>query len=166
MPDGPWDEVATVIVAAEAAAAHHALIESGKAAELQDPTDRVGGYVIQQVSAADYVLAQRARSVLRKKIDAVYAKYDVLAAPSMTAPAPPLTADLLDPALFPPEGLGAVGNLCGLPAVSVPCGFAGGKLPVGLALAARAGDDATALAAARLFQAHTDWHTRRPPELR
>src|SRR5262249_13631768 len=62
--------------------------------------------------------------------------------------------------------LGAVGNLCGLPAVSVPSGLTAQKLPAGVVFVGRALDDAAPLAAARLFQKHPDWHRRPPPARR
>ena len=62
-----------------------------------------------------------------------------------------------------PDPLGATGNLCGLPAISVPCGFTDKKLPFGLQFVGRAMDDAKVVAAGRLFQQHTDWHHKRPP---
>jgi aspartyl-tRNA(Asn)/glutamyl-tRNA(Gln) amidotransferase subunit A len=61
-----------------------------------------------------------------------------------------------------PDPLGAVGNLCGLPALSVPCGFTEKHLPVGLQFVARAGDDLSVIQAAREFQRHTDWHLKHP----
>jgi len=57
-------------------------------------------------------------------------------------------------------------NLAGLPAISVPAGFAhngaGAGLPVGLQLIAPAFGEARLLAAAHQFQQHTDWHLREP----
>jgi aspartyl-tRNA(Asn)/glutamyl-tRNA(Gln) amidotransferase subunit A len=55
--------------------------------------------------------------------------------------------------------------LAGLPAVSLPCGFAHG-LPVGVQLLGRALDEATLLRVADAYQRRTDWHTRMPPEPR
>src|SRR5581483_679347 len=135
LPAGPWDETATVIISAESATAHHGLIESGRMAELRDARDRIGGYVNQQVTAADYLRAQRVRGILQRKADGLFDRFDVLAAPPLPVPAPLLTADLSAPDTFgdnPTDPLGAIGNLCGWPAVSVPCGFAGG-LPVAVA---------------------------------
>jgi len=43
------------------------------------------------------------------------------------------------------------GNLCGLPALSVPCGFTEKNLPVGLQFVGRAGDDAAVLEAGKAF---------------
>jgi len=58
--------------------------------------------------------------------------------------------------------LGAAGNLAGLPAVSLPCGFAEG-LPVAIQLVGRPFSENTLLAIGREFQRQTDWHRRRPP---
>jgi aspartyl-tRNA(Asn)/glutamyl-tRNA(Gln) amidotransferase subunit A len=62
-----------------------------------------------------------------------------------------------------PDPLGGMGNLCGFPAISVPCGFTSTKLPIGIEFAARVREDAKAVAAAKLYQEHSDWHTKRPP---
>jgi aspartyl-tRNA(Asn)/glutamyl-tRNA(Gln) amidotransferase subunit A len=82
-------------------------------------------------------------------------------APSQPVPATPLTLNLETDLAFA-DPLGAIGNLCGLPALSVPCGFTEKNLPVGLAFVAGAGDDLAAIQAARTFQQHTDWHRRHP----
>ena len=52
-------------------------------------------------------------------------------------------------------------NVAHLPAVSVPCGFAGGP-PVGLQFASAPFDDARVLRAAHAYEQATDWHTWRP----
>jgi len=54
-------------------------------------------------------------------------------------------------------------NLTGQPAVSVPCGFTAGGLPIGLQIAGRPGADADVLRAAAAFEAATDFPRRRPP---
>jgi Asp-tRNA(Asn)/Glu-tRNA(Gln) amidotransferase A subunit family amidase len=48
-------------------------------------------------------------------------------------------------------------------AVSVPCGFDLGKLPIGIQFVGCALEDQKVIAAARLFQQYTDWHRKRPP---
>jgi aspartyl-tRNA(Asn)/glutamyl-tRNA(Gln) amidotransferase subunit A len=54
-------------------------------------------------------------------------------------------------------------NLTGLPSISVPCGFAPSKLPIGFQLTGRAFDEATLLRTADAFQRDTAFHTEVPP---
>ena len=91
----------------------------------------------------------------------LFDSHDVLAAAAMPVPATPLTMDI-EAGLSFPDPLGGIGNLCGLPALSVPCGFTDKKLPVGLQFVARAGDDAAVLLAGKIFQQSTDYHRRHP----
>ena len=162
LPDGPFDDVANVIVAVEGASAFESLIESGRCAELTDPLGKIAGYVNQQISGADYLHALRVRGIVQKKMAELYETFDVLIAPAQPLAATPLDFDL-EKGLSFPDPQGSIGNLCGLPAVSVPCGFTDKKLPVGLQFMARAGNDRAAIAAARAFQQHTNWHLKRPP---
>ena len=53
-------------------------------------------------------------------------------------------------------------NLTGQPAVSLPCGFSTGGLPIGLQIAGRPFDEATVLRVAYAYEQATDWHTRSP----
>ena len=102
------------------------------------------------------------RGILQKKMDALFEGFDVLAAASLPIVATPLETNLETDLNFP-DPLGGIGNLCGLPVISVPCGFSEAKLPVGLQFAGRVRNDRAVIAAAHLFQQLTDWHTRRPP---
>ena len=74
------------------------------------------------LSAADYLTAQRARSVLNEQIRANFKRVDVFAVP--TAPRPPDTFEGMDPneQNLRPSFTNPF-NLTGLPAISVPCGF-------------------------------------------
>jgi aspartyl-tRNA(Asn)/glutamyl-tRNA(Gln) amidotransferase subunit A len=56
-------------------------------------------------------------------------------------------------------------NLLGLPALSVPCGFDGRGVPIGLQMIGPAGSEERLLATAARLQAQTDWHGRCPPLL-
>jgi aspartyl-tRNA(Asn)/glutamyl-tRNA(Gln) amidotransferase subunit A len=53
-------------------------------------------------------------------------------------------------------------NLAGIPALSIPCGFAGG-LPLGLQIMGPHFSEARLLNLAHRFQQETDWHARVPP---
>lgn len=163
LPEGPWDETAGTIIAAESVSAFDKLLASGRALELDDPLQKINGYVSQYVPVGDYLRAMRIRAVLQRRIDKLFERYDVLAAASFPTVSTPLDMSLESEELDIPDPLGAIGNLCGLPAISVPCGFTEKKLPFGIQFVGRALDDAKALAAARLFQHHTEWHRKRPP---
>jgi aspartyl-tRNA(Asn)/glutamyl-tRNA(Gln) amidotransferase subunit A len=161
LPDGPIEDAANVIVAAESAASFRTLIRSGRVSELADPTGQIAGYVNEQYSAADYLRALSFREMLQKKMEAVFDSFDVLVTAAQPVPATLLEANLETDISYP-DPLGAIGNLCGLPALSVPCGFTENNLPVGLQFVARAGDDFAVIQAARTFQLHTDWHRKHP----
>ena len=161
LPVGPWEDAGNIVVAVEGAAAFRPLIRSGRVSELTDPLGQLAGYVNEQFSGADYAQALRVREILQKKMDAIFETFDVLVAASMPIAATPLKLNLETDMLFP-DPLGAIGNLCGLPALSVPCGFTEKNLPVGLQFVGRAGDDFAVIQAARTFQQHTDWHRRHP----
>jgi aspartyl-tRNA(Asn)/glutamyl-tRNA(Gln) amidotransferase subunit A len=161
LPDGPWEAAAGVILSVEGAAAFRDLIQSGRVAELNDPAGKIGGYMNEEVSASDFINAERIRRILQKKMDELFQQADVLAAASLPVTASKLEANL-DDALSFPDPIGGIGNICGLPAISVPCGFADDGLPVGLQFIGRPLDDHKVVQAARAFQKQTNWHTRRP----
>lgn len=161
LPEGPWEEAANIILACEAGSSFSQLIRSGKIAELTDPLGKISGYVNLTISGADYNNALRVRETLQKKMADLFDSYDVLATASQPVTASPLTMDISTGLAFA-DPLGAIGNLCGLPALSVPCGFTDKKLPAGLQFVARAGDDAAVLQAGKLFQQSTDWHRKHP----
>ncbi|MGA8598737.1 MAG: amidase family protein [Bryobacteraceae bacterium] len=60
------------------------------------------------------------------------------------------------------SGLVPAANLCGLPGLSVPCGFAEG-LPIGMQFVGPAFSENTLLAFGRTFQTLTDFHKQHPP---
>lgn len=161
LPVGPWEDAGNVIVAVEGAASFRSLIRSGRVSELNDPLGQIAGYVNEQYSGTDYLQALKVREIVQKKMDTLFETFDVLVAAAQPVPATPLTLNLETELVFP-DPLGGIGNICGLPALSVPCGFTEKNLPVGLQFVGRAGDDAAVIQAARMFQQHTDWHKRHP----
>jgi aspartyl-tRNA(Asn)/glutamyl-tRNA(Gln) amidotransferase subunit A len=161
LPEGPFEDAANIILAVEGASSFRSLIRSGQVSELTDPLGQIAGYVNEQYSGADYHLALRVREILQKKMDELYDSFDVLATVAQPIAATPLIMNLETELTFA-DPLGGIGNLCGLPALSVPCGFTEKNLPVGLQFIARAGDDLAVIQAARTYQAHTDWHHRHP----
>ena len=161
LPDGPWEAAAGVTISVEGASAFESLIESGRVSELVDPLGKIGGYISMTVPGTDYERAQRLRTIIASKMNELFDKYDVIAAPSLPIAATSMETNLETDLAFA-DPLGGIGNFCGLPAISVPSGFTEKKLPVGIQFVGRALDDNKVLAAAKLFQSHTNWHRRHP----
>lgn len=162
LPEGPWEVAAGITISVEGASAFDALIESGRVGELSDPGSRIGGYVNQTIPGSDYVRAQRIRTIIQRKIDALFESVDVISEASLPVAATSMETNLETDLAFS-DPLGGIGNFCGLPAISVPSGFTSARLPVGIQFIGRVFDDAKVLAAANLFQSKTDWNRRRPP---
>jgi aspartyl-tRNA(Asn)/glutamyl-tRNA(Gln) amidotransferase subunit A len=161
LPVGPWEDAGSIIVAVESVASFRSLIRSGRVSQLTDPLGQIAGYVNEQYSAADYLQALKVREIVQKKMDAMFETFDILATAAQPIAATPLTLNLETDLAFP-DPLGGIGNICGLPAMSVPCGFTDKNLPVGLQFVGRAGDDSAVIQAGRTFQLHTDWHKKHP----
>jgi aspartyl-tRNA(Asn)/glutamyl-tRNA(Gln) amidotransferase subunit A len=164
LPERPYEAVARVILWAEAASAFEPLIESGAIAGLTAPEDRFTAYARDTILAKDYLRALRLRGVVAREIDGVLSRFDAIVGPSRGTAGPRLGVEFRSAIRGSfPDVLGAIGNAAGLPAIGVPCGFTADGFPVGLQFMGRAWEENVVLAAARAWQARTDWHLRRPP---
>lgn len=121
--------------------------------------------------AAATVQASRVRTFMRRRLADLFAAVDVLAWPTVPAPAPPLEAPLVelpsgtstaDRANIRGAGLA---NLTGAPAISVPVGLSSGGLPIALQLQGAWGADELLLDAAEALERANDrrWVESRPP---
>jgi aspartyl-tRNA(Asn)/glutamyl-tRNA(Gln) amidotransferase subunit A len=115
---------------------------------------------------AYYLKAQKVRQLISADFTRAFAEVDVLMGPTTPTAAFALGAKTSDPITMYLNDIYTIGaNLAGLPAVSVPCGFAGG-LPVGLQIVGRQFSEAKLLNVAHRFQRETDWHTKTPEGFR
>lgn len=170
LPDFPYGALADVVIGSEAGAVFEPLILSGGVDQLQDPSQIAGLKSDLTISASEYLKAMRIRALAKQKFRELFAELDVLIAPSRYNVAPRITEPLDGPDPIPSpmpatpgmRKLIQAGNLAGLPALTVPCGFVGG-LPLGLQLVGPPFSENTLLALGREFQNRTDWHKRRPP---
>ena len=162
LPVGPWEDAGTVVIAVEGASAFQDLIESGRVSELADPLGQIAGYVNQQIAASDYMRALRVRTILHQKMDPLFSRFDVIAAPTLPVTATTLETNLETDLSFA-DPLGAIGNLLGLPAISVPCGLKNKVMPMGIQFLAHVHNDVHVLEVARLYQHHTVWAGVQPP---
>ena len=164
-PDFPWGPAVGTIVNAEGAAAFLPLLESGGVETLRCPSDRTGGYSGLLTFAVDYIQALRVRAPMKRAVDALFEKYDVIASPTRSSVSYPVGKKFREayPDVRSGPSLIPAGNLCGLPAVCVPNGFGEAGLPTSTAFMGPALGERKLLELATEYQKATDWHLRRPP---
>ena len=137
--------------------------------ELEDAPQIAGLKASLEVAAKDYLKAMRIRRLIQQEISKLYGDVDVLLAPGRPGPATK-TDEPLDrssgragrPASGGLRSMIQAGNLAGLPALVLPCGFVD-NLPVAVQLMGVPFSENTLFALGREFQKRTDWHKRRPP---
>jgi aspartyl-tRNA(Asn)/glutamyl-tRNA(Gln) amidotransferase subunit A len=106
--------------------------------------------------------ADRVRSLLRRSAADAFERCDVLVWPTVPAPAPPVEAPTVQlpsgpsPADPPNVRQTGLGNLTGIPGISVPAGVHSSGLPVALQLQAAWGREATLFDAAEHLERATD----------
>jgi aspartyl-tRNA(Asn)/glutamyl-tRNA(Gln) amidotransferase subunit A len=161
LPDLPFEAVAGVIISAEATAAFEELFRDGRVRQLADAGAPLALAQARAISGTDFVKALRIRTVCQRAMAGFFDEWDLLLAPGEPMTAFAADASFADVSWSDP--VGAMGNLCGLPGLAMPCGFGRGNLPAGLSIVGGAFDEAGVLALARAYQAATDWHRRRPP---
>ncbi|NMO98239.1 Asp-tRNA(Asn)/Glu-tRNA(Gln) amidotransferase subunit GatA [Paenibacillus lemnae] len=111
---------------------------------------------------AYYLKAQKVRTLIKRDFDQVFEKYDVIIGPTAPTTAFKLGAQVDDPlTMYLNDILTIPVSLAGVPAISVPCGFADG-MPVGLQIIGKAFDESTVLRTAHAYEQNTDHHKRRP----
>lgn len=168
LPDLPYGPTIGAIISVDAAAVFEPLIASGKVEELADRKQIAGLRAGLEIPASVYLRAMRLRRLTQEAILKLFGDVDVLLTPARLGPAPK-AGEPLDhrPERARPKDAGLTalipaGNLAGLPALSLPCGFADG-LPVALQLAGAPFTENTLVAVGKEFQNRTDWHKRKPP---
>ena len=109
-----------------------------------------------------YLKALKVRTLIKDDFLRAFKDVDLIAGPTMPIPAFRIGERINDPlSLYLADVFTVPINLAGVPAVSLPCGFAG-RLPIGLQLIGRHFDEATVLRAAHAFEEATPFHLKRP----
>jgi aspartyl-tRNA(Asn)/glutamyl-tRNA(Gln) amidotransferase subunit A len=127
--------------------------------------------VADTLPARDYVLALRAREAVKRSIAALYRNndLDVLVTPTLCATAAPantLSVELpggQTPVFLAYTMLTMPFNATGQPVLSLPCGFDGGGLPIGLQIVGRPHDERHLCRIGRAYEQAAGWHTHHPP---
>ncbi|MEQ8277199.1 MAG: amidase [Deltaproteobacteria bacterium] len=125
------------------------------------PHVRVNLAVARRFTSADYVRAQRVRNRAMAALDEVFEEIDLLVTPSTAITAPPIP--VTDPKMAWSDlstvtelmRYAFLQNLTGHPAISVPAGYDGAGLPIGLQLTGRHWEEALLLRAALVVEAAT-----------
>jgi aspartyl-tRNA(Asn)/glutamyl-tRNA(Gln) amidotransferase subunit A len=165
---GETAELAAEITAGEALAYHWNWLQKRPSDYGSDLRGRFEGGR-NQLSVV-YLLAQARRQAYRDRLVKAMKSVDIMALPTLPIVAPRIEEDDVligrgrENVRLALLRLTRPGNLSGLPAISVPCGFSAEGLPVGLQLMGHHGDEATILRAAYAYEQATSWHKHFPPD--
>jgi aspartyl-tRNA(Asn)/glutamyl-tRNA(Gln) amidotransferase subunit A len=170
LPEFPYGAALSTILNGEMGSIFEPLIQSGQVEQLADKAQIAGLKASLELPAKDYLKAMRMRRLIQEEVAKLFGRVDVLLAPGRTTIASKLDQPLdraPSGATPAPKDTGfraiiQMGNLAGLPALVLPCGFAE-NMPVALQVVGAPFAENTLFAIGREFQARTDWHKRRPP---
>jgi aspartyl-tRNA(Asn)/glutamyl-tRNA(Gln) amidotransferase subunit A len=126
----------------------------------------IGTYVLSHgYYDAYYIRAQKLRRLIAQDFAAAFEKCDVIMGPTSPTTAFRLGEKASDPLQMYLSDIYTIAvNLAGLPGLSIPCGFDGKGLPVGLHIVGNYFREAQILNVAHQYQLRSDWHLRVPPD--
>ncbi len=167
LPDFPYSPVIGTIIDAEAASIFEQFIRGGQVDQLADQSQIAGLKASLGYSANDYLKAMRVRTQIQTALRQMFANLDLLLAPTRLSL--PDRADQPfdenEPQRPDQKGLAAglvqATNLCGMPAITVPCGLVNG-LPIGLQIVGPPFSENRVIAFAQAFQSATNFHQQHP----
>ncbi len=116
-------------------------------------------------SSKYYLQALKVRSLIKKDFDDAFRNCDVILCPTTPTPAFKAGEKTGDPLqMYLCDVFTVTCNIAGIAGISLPCGLTAGEkpLPIGLQLLGPTFSEAKLLRVARMYEAATDWHTRRP----
>ncbi len=113
---------------------------------------------------AYYSKGLKARRLIKGDFDRAFEKVDVIAGPTAPTPAFKIGEKVDNPLeMYLSDIFTISASLAGIPAVSLPCGFTEGGLPVGLQIMGRVLDEKQVLGLGAAYEAATDFHKRPCP---
>ena len=124
----------------------------------------IGTYVLSHgYYDAYYLKAQKIRRLIARDFAEAYKQCDLILGPTSPSVAFALGAKTADPVqMYLNDIYTVAANLAGLPAMSIPCGFGEGGMPVGLQIVGNYFAEARMLNAAHQYQGVTGWHRCTP----
>jgi len=131
-----------------------------------EPKRRImlGAYVLSAgYYDAYYKKAMQVRTLIKEDFDKAFRQVDVILTPTTPTTAFKKGEKVDDPLqMYLSDVLTAPTNLAGLPGISVPCGFDGQDLPIGLQLIGPAWGEEAVLRVAHAYEQTRDWHKKQP----
>ncbi|MFC1790211.1 Asp-tRNA(Asn)/Glu-tRNA(Gln) amidotransferase subunit GatA [Patescibacteria group bacterium] len=111
---------------------------------------------------AYYKKAQKVRTLIRADFNKVFTKVDALLAPVMPYPPFLLGEKVVDPLkMYLADVYTCPINLAGLPSLSLPCGFTGSQLPIGMQIIGPQFAEGALFQIGQAYQQVTTWHTKK-----
>jgi len=153
-------ETQGVVIGTEAGAYHRERIATHRHDYGADVARRIDAGLAR--TGTEYARARRTRDELRRAYASAVAEWDAILLPTTPTTAPLRAGQDALAAAAALTVYTSPFNLTGLPAISIPCGFDGLGLPIGLQLVARPWAEARLLRIARAYERATSWHERRP----
>ncbi|MDI6606035.1 MAG: amidase family protein, partial [Candidatus Omnitrophota bacterium] len=112
---------------------------------------------------AYYLRALKVRTLIKQDFDHVFAQFHCILTPTSPTPAFKIGERKDDPLKMYLSDIYTISvNLAGIPAISLPCGFTKGSLPIGLQIMARPFDEEMLFRVAHTYEQNTDWHKMKP----
>lgn len=112
---------------------------------------------------AYYRQAQKVRTLLARDFEEAFQKVDVIISPVSPTPAFTVGAHEGDPvAMYLEDIFMCPQPMAGIPALSLPCGFSKGGLPIGLQIMGPQWEEGRILQVGHAYEQATEWHTRKP----
>jgi aspartyl-tRNA(Asn)/glutamyl-tRNA(Gln) amidotransferase subunit A len=112
---------------------------------------------------AYYLKALKVRNLIRSDFVKAFEKCDCIMMPVSPTTAFKIGEKISDPlTMYLSDIYTIAANLAGVPSISVPCGFDGNKLPVGLQILTPAFTEDRLLRIARMYEGQTEWYDDSP----
>ncbi len=112
---------------------------------------------------AYYLKAQKVRALIKRDFAEAFRKCDAIVTPTAPTTAFKIGEKTQDPLqMYLSDIFTISANLAGLPGLSLPCGFDGEGLPIGMQIIGKHFDEAAILRLAFAYEQATEWHKRKP----
>ena len=168
LPDIPISAATRTILSAEVSSAFEEVFEKGLQTKLNAQETHYSSLATNAVLAKDYIKSLRIQNILHQQMNGIFNNVDII-----ISPVKPSTASKINENFrwatrkefsedHPITLIGAIGNLIGLPGISIPNGFDKNALPTSFQIMGNIQSDHLIIKCAQLIQNETDWHNKHP----